>query len=183
MPRNEYTIAYNGVYPLASVGAQFDSDQKILNDEHRCASLVDWHLLTKYSKLRYEPSWAKPWWVQPSQVQVTSASSLDNPSSLHPIAERCDATSVSLLGFEDDQDLPEVNKRTYTCFYLLGSAIALLFASVGLSIGWSISSGDVSGGFGMGSYMLAISSVIIAVATYMHRSDCRCWVRRSVSPL
>ncbi|KAI1465930.1 uncharacterized protein F4812DRAFT_460909 [Daldinia caldariorum] len=172
MPPNEYTTAW-GTHrhiPLKSDGAQFDSDQDILNAEYRSIPLDDLHLQSVYSKFLNEPLWVKPWWVQPSQVQATF------------VTERYNSPSISWVDFADDQDVSEVDKRTYTCFYLLGSALALLFASIGLSIGWSISSGDVSGGVGMGSYMLAISSVIIAVATYMHRSSCRCWVRRRVSP-
>ncbi|KAI2625110.1 hypothetical protein GGR54DRAFT_594935 [Hypoxylon sp. NC1633] len=76
----------------------------------------------------------------------------------------------------------DVEKRTYTCFYLTAAALALLFASLALSLWWSINHDDVSGGFGMGSYMLAMSSVIIAVASYMHRSSCRCWNRQNISP-
>ncbi|KAI1091007.1 hypothetical protein F5B19DRAFT_493829 [Rostrohypoxylon terebratum] len=75
----------------------------------------------------------------------------------------------------------EREKRTYTCFYLSAAAIVLLVASFGISLWWSVSHDDVSGGFGMGSYMLAVSSVIIAIATYMHRQDCRCWVRENDS--
>ncbi|KAI0885759.1 uncharacterized protein GGS22DRAFT_134205 [Annulohypoxylon maeteangense] len=77
----------------------------------------------------------------------------------------------------------EGEKRTYTCFYLSAAAIALLIASLGISLWWSVNHDDVSGGFGMGSYMLAVSSVIIAISTYMHRQDCRCWTPRHASPL
>ncbi|KAI2467047.1 hypothetical protein F4781DRAFT_329473 [Annulohypoxylon bovei var. microspora] len=76
----------------------------------------------------------------------------------------------------------EGDKRTYTCFYLSAAAVALLIASFGISLWWSVNHDDVSGGFGMGSYMLAVSSVIIAIATYMHRQHCRCWVHGCVSP-
>ncbi|KAI1459171.1 hypothetical protein F4805DRAFT_87918 [Annulohypoxylon moriforme] len=82
---------------------------------------------------------------------------------------------ATAIAYEDE-------KRTYTCFYLSAAAIALLIASLGISLWWSVNHDDVSGGFGMGSYMLAVSSVIIAIATYMHRQDCRCWTRGQVSP-
>ncbi|KAI1085056.1 hypothetical protein F5B20DRAFT_129388 [Whalleya microplaca] len=75
-----------------------------------------------------------------------------------------------------------IETRTYTCFYLLAASIILSFASLGISLWWSIDHEDVSGGFGMGSYMVGISSLVIAVASYTHRSNCRCWVHDPLLP-
>ncbi|KAI6090534.1 hypothetical protein F4821DRAFT_19669 [Hypoxylon rubiginosum] len=72
-------------------------------------------------------------------------------------------------------------RRTYTCFYLSAAAIVLLFASLALSLWWSINHSDVSGGFGIGSYVVGTSGVIIAVASYMHRPHCWCWAPSQTS--
>ncbi|KAI6090377.1 hypothetical protein F4821DRAFT_229177 [Hypoxylon rubiginosum] len=68
-------------------------------------------------------------------------------------------------------------KRTYTCFYLLAIAISLLVASLVLAIWWSIYYDDISSGFAMGSYMVGLLGIVVAVAN-MHRPHCRCWIRR-----
>ncbi|KAI1140268.1 hypothetical protein F5Y05DRAFT_311326 [Hypoxylon sp. FL0543] len=87
--------------------------------------------------------------------------------------------SVALIDYFDaTEDACRVERRTYTCFYLSAAAFSLLIASFGLSLWWSINHDDVSGGFGMGSYTLGVSTVIIAVASYVHSSSCRCWARR-----
>ncbi|KAI1481165.1 hypothetical protein F4774DRAFT_59704 [Daldinia eschscholtzii] len=158
MRHDEYIMARgDSKYILENIGSQFESD-RILIDESRPTSLDYWDLEHI-----------------PGLLSTT-------PSSLLSASERYYAPPL-LLDCTEDQVISRAKQRTFTCFYLIGSAIALLLASLGLSIWWSINNGDVSGGFGMGSYMLAISSVIIAVATYMHRSDCRCWVHQQVSPL
>ncbi|KAI1442901.1 hypothetical protein F5Y02DRAFT_394857 [Annulohypoxylon stygium] len=91
------------------------------------------------------------------------------------------------IELQDHSNVPPtaygIYERTYTCFYLSVAAIGLLVASFGISLWWSISYGDVSGGFGIGSYMIAASGGIIAISTYVHRQNCRCWVRGSVSQI
>ncbi|OTB00651.1 hypothetical protein M426DRAFT_233425 [Hypoxylon sp. CI-4A] len=74
-------------------------------------------------------------------------------------------------------------ERTYTCFYLLAGATLLLLPSVIISLWWPIDHGDLSGGFGIGSYLAGLTSSIVAVASYMHRSSCRCWVRERSLPI
>ncbi|KAI0838761.1 hypothetical protein F5Y06DRAFT_296367 [Hypoxylon sp. FL0890] len=74
-------------------------------------------------------------------------------------------------------------KRTYTCFYLLAVALLLILASLVISFWWSAGHDDVSGGFGMGSYMVGLSSAIVALAGYAHRSNCRCWNREQALPM
>ncbi|KAI1778103.1 hypothetical protein F4818DRAFT_286923 [Hypoxylon cercidicola] len=98
---------------------------------------------------------------------------------LSPVDQELPRESVELLDYSPSLTTDhEEERRTYTCFYLSAAAILLLFASLALSLWWSINHGDVSGGFGIGSYMVGISGVIIAVARYMH---CRCWVRGQTS--
>ncbi|KAI1140269.1 hypothetical protein F5Y05DRAFT_311245 [Hypoxylon sp. FL0543] len=77
----------------------------------------------------------------------------------------------------------EREKRTYTCFYLLAVVILLISASLAVSLWWSAGHGDVSGGFGIGSYMAGLSSTIVAVASYAHRSNCRCWKQGQSLPM
>ncbi|KAI0012543.1 hypothetical protein F4779DRAFT_39976 [Xylariaceae sp. FL0662B] len=79
-----------------------------------------------------------------------------------------DSDNPPIIGYE-------VQWQTYTCFYLLAASVILLISSLGISLWWSIDHGDVSGGFGIGSYTVGISGLIIALASYTHRSHCRCW--------
>ncbi|OTA70099.1 hypothetical protein K449DRAFT_380111 [Hypoxylon sp. EC38] len=76
-----------------------------------------------------------------------------------------------------------MEERTYTCFYLLAVTVSLILASLVISLWWSADHDDVSGGFGIGSYMVTLSSAIVAVTSYAHRSTCRCWKREQVLPM
>ncbi|OTA85777.1 hypothetical protein M434DRAFT_36027 [Hypoxylon sp. CO27-5] len=59
----------------------------------------------------------------------------------------------------------------------------MAICSLVISLWWSADHDDVSGGFGIGSYMLTLSSAIVAVTSYAHRSTCRCWKREQVLPM
>ncbi|KAI1380969.1 hypothetical protein F4677DRAFT_206019 [Hypoxylon crocopeplum] len=137
----------------------------------------DWDLLKQTADLLEE------WFTTTLKETRQLLSSLDS-DPLHTIANH-----GQQLSSQGTIDLPierseypitqvavsEAEKRTYACFFLLATAMLLLFASFAISLWWSINQKDVSGGFGMGSYMVGISSLTIGVATYAHRQDCRCW--------
>ncbi|KAI1389648.1 uncharacterized protein F4822DRAFT_399098 [Hypoxylon trugodes] len=75
----------------------------------------------------------------------------------------------------------KAERRTYTCFYLLVSVSLLFICSFVVSVCWSVIREDVSGGFTMGSYIIAVPGVAIAIVGYLHREHCQCWKRRKVS--
>ncbi|KAF2877637.1 hypothetical protein BDV95DRAFT_154047 [Massariosphaeria phaeospora] len=63
------------------------------------------------------------------------------------------------------------------CFILASLAFLGVSSSLALSLWWSIAHADVSGGFTMGAYIVAVFGVPMGVVGYRHSQTCRCWER------
>jgi hypothetical protein len=77
-----------------------------------------------------------------------------------------------------------VRRRVDPC-YLIGAAVLVVFTlSLAVSLWWSISRQDVSGGFTMGAYMVAAASLPLGFVSYRHWETCHCalWSWVSLSP-
>ncbi|KAK9782098.1 hypothetical protein SCARD494_13888 [Seiridium cardinale] len=59
-------------------------------------------------------------------------------------------------------------ERTVTCFYLLAATLFATLGSLLLAIWWSVSHGDVSGGFTMGAYVATVAGLPIAAGGLVH---------------
>lgn len=119
----------------------------------------------------------------PSSIEPRKARSTILSTYALPAHQQSNQSPVELLEYPPESVAASTAyKRTYTCFYLLAAVMLLLFASLAVSLWWSVDHYDVSGGFGMGSYMVGISGTIVAVASYIHRSSCRCWKHEQCLP-
>ncbi|KAI1258677.1 hypothetical protein F5Y18DRAFT_434040 [Xylariaceae sp. FL1019] len=61
------------------------------------------------------------------------------------------------------------------CYYLIATIVLGLTSSFALALWWSHSVGDVSAGFTVGSYVVAIIALLLAAAGVFHAPRCRCW--------
>lgn len=61
------------------------------------------------------------------------------------------------------------------CYYLVATALFGVLASFGFALWWARSRGDVSAGFTIGGYLIAVDALVVAVVGIVHRPGCRCW--------
>jgi hypothetical protein len=62
--------------------------------------------------------------------------------------------------------------------------LAIFFSAVlsfSMSLWWTVEKNDISGGFTMGSWILAVATLPIGFANYRHSTDCQCWKKRSIA--
>ncbi|KAI1182717.1 hypothetical protein F5B17DRAFT_171404 [Nemania serpens] len=69
-----------------------------------------------------------------------------------------------------------VSKRV--CYHLIAAVVFGVVASFGVALWWARSQGDVSAGFTIGSYAIAVDALVVAVFGLVHRPRCRCWEPR-----
>ncbi|KAI1185595.1 hypothetical protein F5B17DRAFT_407327 [Nemania serpens] len=60
------------------------------------------------------------------------------------------------------------------CSYLFAAAVIGIILSFALAIWWWRSQNDLSGGFTLGSYIIAVDALVVAVAGKFHAPNCRC---------
>ncbi|KAF3768851.1 hypothetical protein M406DRAFT_321037 [Cryphonectria parasitica EP155] len=63
------------------------------------------------------------------------------------------------------------------CHVLIATGLLGLTASLALSLWWSFIHNDVSGGFAIGSYVIAAVSFLVAIPGYRHSMTCTCWTK------
>jgi len=62
------------------------------------------------------------------------------------------------------------------CVVLIIFTFLAFAGSLSFAVWWSVSRNDVSGGFTIGSYIVAVIALPIGIASYQHsRSGCQCW--------
>ncbi|KAI0454470.1 hypothetical protein F5B21DRAFT_238354 [Xylaria acuta] len=71
--------------------------------------------------------------------------------------------------------LPPLPAGKRICYYLIATVAFGVLASFGLALWWAQSQGDVSAGFTIGGYVIAVDALVVAVVGVVHRSGCRCW--------
>ncbi|KAI0438893.1 hypothetical protein F4803DRAFT_533357 [Xylaria telfairii] len=81
-------------------------------------------------------------------------------------SQNCNATTTRSL-------LLPAGKRV--CYYLIATVVFGVLASFGLALWWAQSQGDVSAGFTIGGYVIAVDALIVAVVSVVHKPGCRCW--------
>ena len=64
------------------------------------------------------------------------------------------------------------------CIVLSVSAFLAFVLSLSVALWWSTFHNDVSGGFAIGSYIIAVAAIPIAIAGYTHSRSCQCWLDR-----
>ncbi|KAK6070232.1 hypothetical protein SCUP234_10292 [Seiridium cupressi] len=79
----------------------------------------------------------------------------------------CDVEAVAGASFYRD-DAADHTERTFTCFYILATTLVVTLGSLLLAIWWSVSHGDVSGGFAMGAYVATVAGLPIAAGGLFH---------------
>lgn len=62
-----------------------------------------------------------------------------------------------------------------TCRYLLGGLIIGVMTSFALAIWWWQSQNDLLGGFTLGSYIVGVDALSVAVVGVFHVPSCCCW--------
>ncbi|KAI0485640.1 hypothetical protein F4859DRAFT_471940 [Xylaria cf. heliscus] len=71
--------------------------------------------------------------------------------------------------------LPPLPAGKRVCYYLLATVVFGVLMSFGLALWWAQSQGDVSAGFTIGGYVIAVDALVVAVVGVVHRPGCRCW--------
>ncbi|KAK9417784.1 hypothetical protein SUNI508_01541 [Seiridium unicorne] len=87
-----------------------------------------------------------------------------------------DVEAVAGASFYRD-DAADHTERTSACFYILAATLVATLGSLLLAIWWSVSRGDVSGGFAMGAYVATVAGLPIAAGGLFHLPRCKCWSR------
>ncbi|KAH8157831.1 hypothetical protein CIB48_g10417 [Xylaria polymorpha] len=71
--------------------------------------------------------------------------------------------------------LPPLPASKRVCYYLIATVVFGVLASFGLALWWAQSQGDVSAGFTIGGYVIAVDALVVAVVSVVHKQGCRCW--------
>ncbi|KAI0549518.1 hypothetical protein F4679DRAFT_264161 [Xylaria curta] len=71
--------------------------------------------------------------------------------------------------------LPPLPAGQRVCYYLIATVFFGVLASFGLALWWAQSRRDVSAGFTIGGYVIAVDALVVAVVGVVHRPGCRCW--------
>ncbi|KAK3720374.1 hypothetical protein LTR37_003785 [Vermiconidia calcicola] len=89
------------------------------------------------------------------------------------------ATATSSYGVAADPDTHAVSEgRWRTCIILIVLCAATILFSLTIALWWTLTHhNDVSGGFTMGGYIVAVSGLPLYVMQNRHSKDCRCWRR------
>ncbi|KAI1751215.1 hypothetical protein F4782DRAFT_506306 [Xylaria castorea] len=71
--------------------------------------------------------------------------------------------------------LPPLPAGKRVCYYLIATVVFGVLASFGLALWWAQSQADVSAGFTIGGYVIAVDALVVAIVGVVHRPGCRCW--------
>lgn len=66
-------------------------------------------------------------------------------------------------------------RRVTVCHALMGISVLGVATSLSLALWWSFAHGDPGSGFTIGSYVLAVSGVLVGIPGYRHSKNCQCW--------
>lgn len=61
------------------------------------------------------------------------------------------------------------------CIFLICLFLLTLALSLSLALWWAETHDDISGGFTVGSYIVAIAGIPIGLASLIHFRSCKCW--------
>ncbi|KAK3696566.1 hypothetical protein LTR37_017908 [Vermiconidia calcicola] len=88
-------------------------------------------------------------------------------------------TATSSCGVAADPDTHASSEgRWRTCIILILLCAATILFSLTIALWWTLTHhSDVSGGFTMGGYIVAVSGLPLYVIQNRHSKDCRCWRR------
>jgi hypothetical protein len=75
---------------------------------------------------------------------------------------------------KDTSDMKKTDSPK-VCILLIIGCVTLGILSLVLSLWWTTSHNDISGGFTLGSYVLSISAVLMALLGVFHKRKCHCW--------
>jgi hypothetical protein len=96
-----------------------------------------------------------------------------NSLSVSEILVTRNATPV--LERTENLPLPSIALKVRPCIILSIVSFIAAGTSLGISLWWTISHRDVSGGFTLGAYIIALATLPLGTFAYRHSSNCRCW--------
>ncbi|KAI1128217.1 hypothetical protein F5Y10DRAFT_241118 [Nemania abortiva] len=100
---------------------------------------------------------------------TASVTSMDEAQG-HASSQNNNATTA-----QEGQLLPPLPAIRKICYYLIATVIFGVVASLGIALWWAQVQGDVSDGFTIGGYIIAVDALAVAVVSLVHRPRCRCW--------
>ncbi|KAI1165413.1 hypothetical protein F5B18DRAFT_168882 [Nemania serpens] len=112
---------------------------------------------------------ARPRALIPGTSTTTRVASTTSETSDHASSQDSSITSQARSPLAP---LP-AGKRV--CYHLIGAVVFGVVASFGVALWWAQSQGDVSAGFTIGGYVIAVDALVVAVVGLVHRPRCRCW--------
>ncbi|KAI0161291.1 hypothetical protein GGR57DRAFT_352838 [Xylariaceae sp. FL1272] len=125
--------------------------------------------------LRRKPQSPKSSTIDPQSITFFDANSIfTSMYAPHPTQiPRGTDTQTTPITVKTSTSRPPLSKRT--CYYLITALAAGLVSSLILALWWARSAGDISAGFTVGSYVVAVVALVIAAAGVFHAPGCRCW--------
>ncbi|TRX97366.1 hypothetical protein FHL15_001644 [Xylaria flabelliformis] len=105
--------------------------------------------------------------AQRAQVAASSATRTASPQEDTSCQSTNTTTAKSIL--------PPLPAGKRVCYYLIATVFFGVLASFGLALWWAQSQADVSAGFTIGGYVIAVDALVVAVVGVVHRPGCRCW--------
>lgn len=85
---------------------------------------------------------------------------------------------IESISWQDPGHLTHAYRLT-VCHALMGTSVVGVATSLSLALWWSIAHGDPGSGFTIGSYVLAVFGVLVAIPGYQHSKVCKCWESKS----
>ena len=89
-----------------------------------------------------------------------------------PCLSRIDGHSHLDVQQEDD------SFRWRFCHVVIGTGLLIFVGSLTLALWWSLTRNDVSGGFTMAAYIVAVGGLPLASIQMRHSQRCNCWKNR-----
>ena len=81
------------------------------------------------------------------------------------------------MNFHQADSKPDDTKDSSwrTCVILSMVSAGAVLTSLSLALWWSMTRNDVSGGFTIGGYIVAVGCLVLYPIQYQHSKSCRCW--------
>jgi hypothetical protein len=89
--------------------------------------------------------------------------------------------AVNSISELDEQEEPEKRGsfRFRVCHVVICIGVLTFIGSLTLALWWSMAKNDVSGGFTMAAYVVAVGGLPLASIQIRHNQRCRCWKNRA----
>ncbi|KAI0194696.1 hypothetical protein EV127DRAFT_508962 [Xylaria flabelliformis] len=169
------TEAYQRIRDSDGYGGGGSSNDDAADDEFFGLNLDPYHLEAGPPRQLRSLSRIPPLRTLSARKTVAQRAQVATSSATRTTSPREDTSCQSTNATTTKSILPPLPAGKRVCYYLIATVIFGVLASFGLALWWAQSQADVSAGFTIGGYVIAVDALVVAVVGVVHRPGCRCW--------